>query len=250
MRIEIRTLPGVPEIAAGDDLAALLVAALEPEGFSEGDVLVVSHKVISKAEGAVRALRGVVPGPDARRLAAAHDKDARVVQVVLEQTRALLRAQGGVLICETHHGLVCANAGVDASNAARDGDVVLLPRDPDASARTLRARIADLTATSPGVLIADSFGRAWRNGQCDVAIGCAGISPLDDWRGRNDARGRPLRATWIAVADELAGAADLARKKDSREPAVLIRGVARFVTDDDGEGATALRRPAAEDLFR
>jgi coenzyme F420-0:L-glutamate ligase/coenzyme F420-1:gamma-L-glutamate ligase len=150
-----------------------------------------------------------------------------------------------VLICRTRHGFVCANAGVDSSNAPEDGVLVLLPRDPDASARALRAALP----SRPAVVIADSFGRAWRHGQCDVAIGIAGLTALDDWRGRRDPRGLELRATAIAVADEAAAAADLVRDKASRQPAVVVRGLERFVTDEDGPGAAALIRPVDEDLF-
>jgi coenzyme F420-0:L-glutamate ligase/coenzyme F420-1:gamma-L-glutamate ligase len=151
-----------------------------------------------------------------------------------------------VLVCRTHHGFVCANAGVDASNAAHDGELILLPADPDASARALRAALPG----RPAVVITDSFGRAWRHGQVDVAIGIAGLAPLDDWRGRSDASGRELRATWIAIADEAAAAADLVRTKDSRQPAVVVRGLERHVTADDGPGAAGLLRPLDEDLFR
>jgi len=192
----------------------------------------------------------VEPGARARELAGAHGKDARAVQVVLDETRELVRAERGVLICRTHHGFVCANAGVDASNSPDDGTLVLLPRDPDGSARELRRRLRELTGHAPAVLVTDSFGRAWRHGQCDVAIGCAGLHPLEDWRGRRDAHGRELRATWIALADEIAGAADLVRGKDSREPAVLVRGLERHVGAEDGPGAAALLRPEEEDLFR
>lgn len=190
------------------------------------------------------------PGGRARELAGAQGKDARAVQVVLDETRELVRAERGVLICRTHHGFVCANAGVDASNAPGDGTLVLLPRDPDGSARALRRRLRELTGHAPAVLVTDSFGRAWRHGQCDVAIGCAGLHPLADWRGRRDAHGRELRATWIAVADQVAGAADLVREKDSSEPAVLVRGLERHVTPGDGPGAAALLRAEEEDLFR
>jgi coenzyme F420-0:L-glutamate ligase/coenzyme F420-1:gamma-L-glutamate ligase len=155
-----------------------------------------------------------------------------------------------VLICVTHHGFVCANAGVDASNVPGDDSLVLLPQDPDDSARAIRARLQDRLGVKPAVLITDSFGRAWRHGQTDVAIGCAGLAPLEDWRGRTDATGRELRATWIAVADELAAAADLARSKDGWLPAVLVRGADRHVTVEDGPGARAMIRPEAEDLFR
>jgi coenzyme F420-0:L-glutamate ligase / coenzyme F420-1:gamma-L-glutamate ligase len=168
---------------------------------------------------------------------------------VLDETAELLRAERGVLICETPHGLVCANAGVDQSNSAED-EVVLLPEDPDGSARALRAGLGDRRGVRPAVLISDSFGRAWRLGQTDTAIGAAGLRPLDDWRGRRDAGGRELRATAIALADAVAAAADLVRAKDSGHPAVLVRGLERFVTAEDGPGAATLRRPRADDLFR
>lgn len=246
--ISLAPLPGLGEVRPGDDLAAALAAAT-PADLRDDDVLVVSHKVVSKAEGRVRALADVEPGERARELAAAHDKDPRLVQVVLDETSRLLRAERGVLICETHHGLVCANAGVDQSNV-EDGLAVMLPADPDASARRLRAGIAAARGVAPAVVIADSFGRAWRVGQVDVAIGAAGIVVLDDWRGRHDRHGRELRATAIAAADAVAAAADLARGKDSGEPAVLVRGLGRLVTRDDGPGAAALRRAREDDLFR
>lgn len=245
-------LPGLPEIRAGDDLAALVADAARAAGerLLDGDVLVLAHKAVSKAEGAVRALAEIEPGERARALAAEHGKDPRAVQAVLDESAEVLRAERGVLICVTRHGYVCANAGVDASNASEQDTLVLLPRDPDGSAGALRARLRELTGAAPAVLVTDSFGRAWRHGQCDVAIGCAGLAPLEDWRGRTDAAGRELRATWIAVADEIAAAADLVRAKDSREPAVVVRGLERHVTGADGPGAAALRRPREEDLFR
>jgi len=252
-----RALEGLPEIAAGADLAALIADRATDPPLGDGDVVVVAHKAVSKAEGRVRRLAEVTPSPRAAALAAEHGKDPRHVQVVLDETRELLRAERGVLICVTHHGFVCANAGVDASNAAADGvggseSLILLPSDPDASARTLRARLRELTGVAPGVVITDSFGRAWRHGQTDVAIGAAGIAALEDWRGRADSVGRELQATWIALADQIAGAADLARGKDSRQPVVLLSGLARHVLPpgDDGPGAAALLRPAGEDLFR
>jgi coenzyme F420-0:L-glutamate ligase/coenzyme F420-1:gamma-L-glutamate ligase len=241
-------LQDLPEIHAGDDLAELIFGAL-PHEPTPSDVLVVAHKIVSKSEGRVRELASVRPSVRAIELGDQHGKDARHVQVVLDESRELLRAVRGVLICVTHHGFVCANAGVDASNAA-DGTVIMLPLDPDASARRIRARLRELTATAPAVVITDSFGRAWRHGQCDVALGVAGLAPLEDWRGRTDAHGRELHATWIAVADELAAAADLARSKDSGEPVVLVGGAGRHVSADDGPGAAALLRPEAEDLFR
>ena len=161
----------------------------------------------------------------------------------------MLRAQLGVLICRTRHGFVCANAGVDASNAPASETVVLLPRDPDASARRIRARLRELTGRAPAVLISDSFGRPWRHGQVDVAIGLAGLQPLDDWRGRRDARGLELAATWLAISDAAAAVAELARAKDSREPVVVLEGLERYVAPADGPGACALLRPSSEDLF-
>ncbi|MDP2712365.1 MAG: coenzyme F420-0:L-glutamate ligase [Solirubrobacteraceae bacterium] len=240
-------LAGVPDVRAGDDLAAILVAAADR--LTGGDVLVVAHKVVSKAEGRTVALTDVVPSERALALGAEHGKDPRLVQVILRESTEVVRARPGVLICRTRHGFVCANAGVDASNAGAAGEVVLLPEDPDGSARALRARLRELTGVAPGVIIADSFGRAWRVGQCDVAIGIAGLAALDDWRGRDDDAGRPLQATLIAIADEAAAAADLTRGKDSREPAVLVRGLERYVTEHDGPGAAVLVRARDEDLF-
>jgi coenzyme F420-0:L-glutamate ligase/coenzyme F420-1:gamma-L-glutamate ligase len=242
-------LDGIPEVRPGDDLAELLAAAL-PAGAGDGDVVVVAHKVVSKAEGRIRRLDAIQPQDRARALAAEHGKDPRVVQAVLDESAAVLRCGHGVLICETRHGLVCANAGVDRSNSADPGELILLPEDPDRSARALRAAIAVLRDVRPAIVISDSFGRAWRLGQTDVAVGVAGLTPIDDWRGRRDSHGRELRATAIAVADAVAGAADLARAKDAAQPAVLVRGLGRFVTSADGPGAVALRRPPADDLFR
>ncbi|MGE5636065.1 MAG: coenzyme F420-0:L-glutamate ligase, partial [Nocardioidaceae bacterium] len=219
----LTALPGLPAVRPGDDLGALLAAAAPPD-LADGDVLAVAHKVVSKAEGRVRRLAEIVPGDRARALAAEHGKDARVVQAVLDESRALLRADHGVLVCETRHGLVCANAGVDRSNLAADEELLLLPEDPDASASALRARIAAERGVRPAVIVTDSFGRAWRIGEVDVAIGAAGVVPLETWRGRADAFGRELHVTTIAVADALAAAADLARAKDSAEPAVHVRG--------------------------
>jgi coenzyme F420-0:L-glutamate ligase/coenzyme F420-1:gamma-L-glutamate ligase len=242
-------LEGLPEVRAGDDLAGLIVAHA-PAPLQAADIVVIAHKVVSKAEGRTSALPDVVPSDRAHSLATELGKDPRHVQVVLDESRQILRAAHGVLICVTHHGFVCANAGVDASNASVPDTVIMLPADPDASARRLRADLNQLTGGSPAVLITDSFGRAWRHGQVDIAIGCAGLRPLEDWRGRTDAHGRVLKATWIAVADELAAAADLARTKDGRQPVVIVHGAGRHVTAEDGPGAAALLRPEAEDLFR
>jgi coenzyme F420-0:L-glutamate ligase/coenzyme F420-1:gamma-L-glutamate ligase len=256
-------LGGLPEVHPGDDLGAMIVAALAaerpPGSLRDGQIVAIAHKAVSKAEGSVVALADVESSERACELAAEAEattgapRDPRAVQVVLDQSTELLRSERGILICRTHHGFVCANAGVDASNASTEGvtdTLVILPRDPDASARALRARVRALTGASVAVLITDSFGRAWRHGQCDVALGCAGMTPLDDWRGRTDAAGLQLRATWLAVADAAAATADLARAKDSREPVVLIEGLQRFVTVEDGPGVAALLRPLEEDMFR
>jgi coenzyme F420-0:L-glutamate ligase / coenzyme F420-1:gamma-L-glutamate ligase len=241
-------VPGLPEIEPGADIVALVERTGAHPG--DADIVVISHKIVSKAEGRIVDLAAVAPGERAIRLGAEHGQDPRAVQVVLDESAELVRAERGVLIARTHHGLVCANAGVDASNAPRPGALVLLPVDPDASARALRARWRETTGRAPAVLIADSFGRAWRHGQTEVCIGCAGLRPLEDWRGRSDSVGLELRATWIAVADEAAAAADLARAKDSREPVVIVTGLQRHLTSEDGPGAAALIRAPDEDLFR
>ena len=252
--LSARGLSGLPEIAAGTDLGQLIVAAIEAEpamsSLTDGQIVAIAHKAVSKAEGAVVDLREVVSSMRANDIAAEQHKDPRAVQVVLDQSEEVLREANGVLICRTRHGFVCANAGVDASNSADASTLVVLPHDPDASARAIRGRLREATGANVGVLISDSFGRAWRHGQCDVAIGCAGITPLEDWRGRHDSVGLELRATWLAVADAITALADLARAKNSREPVVIVEGLERFVTEDDGPGALALLRPLAEDLFR
>jgi coenzyme F420-0:L-glutamate ligase/coenzyme F420-1:gamma-L-glutamate ligase len=235
-------------VRPGDDLGALLAQAA-PADLAHGDVLVVAHKVVSKAEGRIRNLGAIQAGPRAAELASQHGKDPRFVQAILDESNRVVRAGHGVLVCETHHGLVCANAGVDRSNLAEPDELLLLPRDPDGSARGLRAALRDARGVRPAVLITDSFGRAWRLGQTDVAIGCAGLAALDRWIGRADRADRPLAATAVAVADAVAGAADLARTKNSGEPAVIVRGLERFVTEEDGAGAASLRRPRADDLF-
>jgi coenzyme F420-0:L-glutamate ligase / coenzyme F420-1:gamma-L-glutamate ligase len=252
VELTVTPIEGLPEVAPGDDLAHVIADALNRPNHAvrDADVLVIAHKIVSKAEGRIRALTDVHPGPRATELARQLSKDPRHVQVVLDESRQVLRATRGVLICVTHHGFVCANAGVDASNVPGDETVVLLPTDPDASARNLRTNLRERLHATPAIVITDSFGRAWRHAQVDVAIGCAGLRPIDDWRGRTDANNRPLRATAIATADELAAAADLTRTKDGSLPLVLIRGADRHITADDGPGAAALIRPEAEDLFR
>jgi coenzyme F420-0:L-glutamate ligase/coenzyme F420-1:gamma-L-glutamate ligase len=238
---------GLPEVAAGAPLGALIAERTE---LSDGDVVVVSQKIVSKAEGRIRRLSAVIPGAEARKYAAVLGKEPALVELILEESVEVLRAERSVLIVETKHGFVCANAGIDSSNLPEPNTVCLLPEDPDASARQIRAEIAATADVGVGVVVADSFGRAWRLGQAEVAIGCAGLAPLDDWRGRGDSGGRELEATLIAIADEAASAADLVRDKASGIPAAVVRGLARHVGAEDGPGAAALRRPREEDLFR
>jgi len=246
--MRVRPLAGLPEIRAGDRLGELIATAAAPRA---DEVVVVSQKIVSKAEGRVRLLEEVSPGDEAVRLAEKTDKDPRLVELALSESRAVIRAEPGVLICETGGGWICANAGIDASNTAADGEVTLLPEDADASARRIRDEIRAACGESPAVVVADSFGRPWRLGQADIAIGCAGVAPTNDWRGRADASGRELAATEIAVADQLASAADLIRDKDSGVPGAVISGLGRLVTGEDGPGAKAtIQRPAGEDLFR
>ena len=244
--IEAVALPGVPVVRPGDDLVGLLAAAAaRAGGLERTDVLCVAHKVVSKAEGRVVRLDDVTPGAQAREWGAAWDRDARQIQVVLDEAAEVVRADGpGRLICRTRHGFVCANAGVDRSNAGGEDVVVLLPVDPDDSARRLRAGLGC------AVVVTDSFGRPWRVGQSEIAVGCAGFMPVDDWRGRPDRDGRELSATIIATADQAAAAADLARGKDRGEPAVRLRGLQASVIGEDGPGAVALVRSLEHDLFR
>src|SRR6195952_437390 len=248
--VRVRPVLGVPEIGDGDPLGELLASAAGE--LADGDVVVISQKVVSKAEGRTRRLSSVIPNAKASNLARSIGKEPNLVQLILEESAEVVRAERGVLIVETRHGLVCANAGIDSSNVAGDDTVLLLPEDPDGSARRLRAEIGTAAGARIGVVIADSFGRAWRIGQAEVAIGCAGLTPIDDWRGRQDAHGRELMATQIAIADEAASpaepasAADLVGDKAAAVPAAVIGGLGRWVTAEDGPGAAAIRRPREE----
>jgi len=252
-RVEITALAGLPEVQAGDDLAAMIGDAIEATPgvlpFQEGDVLVVTQKIVSKAEGAVVDLRTVTPRPEAVEWAAAWDRDPRQIEVVLTEARRIVRKAFGVLIVETHQGFVCANAGVDASNVGPEsGDVVtLLPRDPDGSARAIRDALRTRFGASVVVVISDSFGRPWRWGITDVALGVAGMLATEDLRGQPDADGRVMKTTIRAVADELASAAELALGKTAGRPVALVRGA----NPPLGEGTVAETLiPEANDLFR
>jgi coenzyme F420-0:L-glutamate ligase/coenzyme F420-1:gamma-L-glutamate ligase len=249
-RLSAEPLAGLPEVEQGADLAHLIAAAADRPGLiGDGDIVAVAQKVVSKAEGRVRRISSVEPGERARDLGRRLGKDPRLVQVILDESSAVLRAERGVLVVRTHHGLVCANAGVDRSNIPGEDQACLLPFDPDASARTLRAGLFARLGVRPAVIVTDSFGRAWRMGQHDVAIGCAGLVPLADLRGQQDAQGRPLEATMEAVADAAAAAAGAVRRKAGRDGVVIVRGLDRYVTAEDGPGAAELIRPIAEDLF-
>jgi coenzyme F420-0:L-glutamate ligase/coenzyme F420-1:gamma-L-glutamate ligase len=240
---EVRVIPlrGIPELEEGDDLGALLAGAAELE---DTDVLVVAQKAVSKVEGRVVSLVGVEPSARARELAG--DEDARRIEVILRESREILRSRPPLLIAETRHGFVCASAGVDASNAKGPDTLVLLPVDPDASAQRIRARIRELAGVDVGVVVADSFGRAWRRGTTDVALGVAGIVALLDLKGLRDSAGYELHATEIAVADEIAGAAELVMGKTDGVPAAIVRGLSLA---GDGRGADLLM-PRERDLFR
>jgi coenzyme F420-0:L-glutamate ligase/coenzyme F420-1:gamma-L-glutamate ligase len=243
---------GLPAIGAGDPLGRLIGDALAAAGeaLDDGDVVVISQKVVSKAEGRVVDLGTVEPGERALELATRVGKDPRMVELILRESRRVVRAAPGVLIVEDASGWIAANAGIDSSNVTGDDRVALLPADADASARGIRAELRQASGASPAVVVADSFGRPWRLGQTDVAIGCAGLVPLDDWTGRRDLEGRELEATAIAIADEVASAADLVRAKSGGVPTAVVRGIGHFVTDEDGPGARVLQRPGADDLFR
>jgi coenzyme F420-0:L-glutamate ligase/coenzyme F420-1:gamma-L-glutamate ligase len=242
-RGELRVIPvqGLPEVGEGDDVAALIAAAVK---LQDGDVVVVAHKVVSKAEGRVVRLDDVEPSAQARDLA--DGEDPRRLEVILRESARLVRTRPPLVIAETRHGFVCASAGVDASNAPEPNMLVLLPKDPDASAARLRDRLRELTGTEVAVIVSDSFGRAWRQGTTDVAIGCAGLRPLLDLSGERDAAGYELHATTIALADELAGSAELVRGKLDGVPAAIVRGFGHR-----GQGtARELVMPPERDLFR
>lgn len=247
-RVEIIALEGIGEIHAGESIGQRIADAVMRSGLSvaAGDVVVVAHKIVSKAEGRIVALAGVQPSERALKLARELNKDPRVMELILQETRRVIRMGRNVFIVETHHGFVCANAGVDLSNAG-PGKAILLPKDPDRSAASIREEIRQLCGLAPGVIVSDSFGRPWRLGITDVALGVAGLRPLIDYRGQKDPYGHELRASVTAWADEVAGAAELVMGKSSRIPAVLVRGLENRAGTGCGR---ELIRPEAEDLFR
>ena len=250
-RLELLTLPGIPEVQAGDEPAQLITDALASSELSlePGDVVVVAQKLISKAEGRVCRLSEVHPSADAVELAAATDKDPAIVQLILDESANILRHRPGVIIAEHRLGMVLANAGIDRSNVDRDADLVLLfPENPDASAARLRDALQSGAGTSLGVVIADSVGRAWRMGTTGMAIGCAGVEALANLRGQRDMHGRVLEVSEHAIADSIAAAAELLMgEADEGTPVVILRGLDQGASEQDSR---VLLRPAAEDMFR
>jgi coenzyme F420-0:L-glutamate ligase/coenzyme F420-1:gamma-L-glutamate ligase len=244
LTVEIIPVEGMPEVSPGDDLAALVANSA---GLRDGDVLVVTHKIVSKAEGRIVDLTGVEPSPFAKQLAAEHGKDPRQIEVVLRESRRIVKMDRGILIAETHHGFVCANAGVDASNVPGEDEVCLLPLDPDSSAARLHSELRGRFGVTVPVVISDSFGRPWREGITNVALGVAGMKPLADYRGRTDPHGYPLEASILAVADEIASAAELVVGKTSGVPLAVVRNY-RYEAGE-GSGAELVMNPA-KDLFR
>jgi len=249
MRLIVTPVNGLPEILPGNDLATLIrdAARAQSEEIRDGDIVVVAQKIVSKSEGRIVHLADVVPGKRASEMAAESGKDARQIEVVLGECAKIVRWERGILICETHHGFVCANAGVDRSNAGAPDTVVLLPVDPDASATRLRDAFRAATGATVSVVVTDTFGRAWREGHTNVAIGIAGLPALKRYMGQRDPEGYELRVTEIAVADEIAGAAELVMGKLDRCPVALVRG---FTLDEPAETAQEYVRPADRDLFR
>ena len=246
--IELIPVPGIPEVVNGDDIASLIVRAMRGAGIEalDGDIIVVAQKIISKAEGRIVQLSTIEPSDRAKEWAASFEKDPRVVEVVLRESKRIVRMERGVLIAETEHGFVCANAGVDTSNVG-DGSVTLLPKDPDGSARRLRSSLESETGVRLAVIVSDTFGRPWREGLVNVALGVSGIGPLIDYRGQKDSYGNALKVTVIAIADELAAAAELVMKKSAGLPVAIVRG---YDYESRDSTAVELIRIAELDLFR
>jgi coenzyme F420-0:L-glutamate ligase/coenzyme F420-1:gamma-L-glutamate ligase len=246
--LHVFAVHGIPEVTSRADVAALIADAVAREGrrIDAGDVFVVAQKIISKAEGAIVRLDEVVPSPMASAWAAAHKKDARVVEVILRESRRIVRMDQGILITETRHGFVCANAGVDTSNVP-EGWATVLPGDPDASAERLRRALSERFGGPIATIVSDTFGRPWREGLVNVALGVAGLQPLLDYRGTTDSYGRPLTASVIALADELAGAAEIVMQKRACTPVAIVRGAAPWIGQGTGR---MLVRESSHDLFR
>jgi coenzyme F420-0:L-glutamate ligase/coenzyme F420-1:gamma-L-glutamate ligase len=247
-RLEIIAVEGIGEVADGDSVGQLIYDACTGLGLqvSSNDIVVVAHKIVSKAEGQIVDLDTVVPSPRALETASQLDKDARLTELILRESRRVIRMRGATIIVETHHGFICANAGVDLSNAGH-GRAILLPQNPDQSALRIQEEIRKLAGVAPPIIISDSFGRPWRLGTTDVALGVAGLNPFKDYRGDTDRYGYELRVSMAAVADEIASAAELVMGKKDGIPVVLVRG---YPLDSRKGSAQDLLRPEAEDLFR
>ena len=246
--IKLIGLPGLPEVSTGDDIGALIIQATRnaKQEVLESDIFIVAQKIVSKAEGLIVRLDSIEPSPRAREWAEAYDKDPRLIEVVLRESKRIVRMERGIFISETHHGFVCANAGVDASNV-EEGTVLKLPEDPDASARLIRETLEASFGVRVAVIVSDTFGRPWREGLVNVAIGVAGLAPLIDYRGETDSHGRSLRVTVLAVADEIASAAELVMKKKDGVPVAILRG---FDYDAREASGRELIRAPELDLFR
>jgi coenzyme F420-0:L-glutamate ligase/coenzyme F420-1:gamma-L-glutamate ligase len=246
--IQVIGVPDMPEVVEGDDVAALIAETVHRAELNivERDIFVVAQKIVSKAEGRIVRLQTVEPSSRAKEWAAAYDKDARVVEVVLRESKRIVRMDRGVLIAETEHGFVCANAGVDTSNVA-EGTVTLLPKDPDASAQNIRSALEQAFGVRLAVIVSDTFGRPWREGLVNVALGVSGIAPLIDYRGQKDSHGRPMKVTVMAIADELASAAELVMKKSAGIPVAIVRDFDYQPSEASGR---ELIRAAELDLFR
>ena len=247
--LKLTSLTTLPEVRPEDRLATLIVEACERENvaWSNGSVVVIAQKIVSKSEGAIVDLRALRPSARAKSYARDHDKDARLVELVLQQSKRIVRMERGLIISETHHGFVCANAGVDRSNVPGDYHATVLPKDPDASARAIRKGLRDYTSLDIGVVISDTFGRAWRVGLVNVAIGVAGLQPVQDLRGQTDRQGRPLHATSPAIGDEIAAAAGLLMTKNAGRPVVIVEGLS--IRAGEASAAQLVRR-SEDDLFR
>ena len=248
-KLKLTSLTTLPEVRPEDRLATLIAEACERENvaWSSGSVAVIAQKIVSKAEGAIVDLRAVRPSARAESYARDHNKDARLVELVLQQSKRIVRMERGLIISETYHGFICANAGVDRSNVPGDHHATVLPKDPDASARAVRKGLRDYTGLDIGVVISDTFGRAWRLGLVNVAIGVAGFQPVEDLRGQTDRQGRPLHATSPAVADEIAAAAGLLMAKNAGRPVVIVEGLS--IRAGEASAAQLVRR-SEDDLFR
>ncbi|MGQ9719185.1 MAG: coenzyme F420-0:L-glutamate ligase [Nitrososphaerales archaeon] len=251
MQEEIRIIgiEGIPEVESGDDIASLIIAASKKQGLDimDNDIIVVAHKIVSKAEGRIADLKKVSPSEFALKISKGRNKDARMVEVILREAKKIVRTERGVIIAETRHGFVCANAGVDKSNVKGEDMVSLLPKNPDKSARKIRDEIRKRLSVDVAVIISDTFGRPWREGQTNVSIGVSGLEPILDYKGRKDSYGYVLKVTAIAIADELASAAELAMRKTGMVPVAIVRGYQYL----KGDGTIkSLIRPHNKDLFR